>query len=239
MIDLTANKELRRIEVSPLSRPHGLWWANGRLYFTAEADRKIARYDPAANNIDWIFETGQAGTHMVHVSKDGHTIVTANIAGNSISLIEQDPKGGWTQSVIPTGTGPEGFDVTPNGREIWAAHSRDGGVSVIDIAAKKVVQTLPLGTKRSNRLKITPDGRHALISDLDAGELVIVDVAARKELKRVAIGRMLEGILIPDSSRAFVAVTGENYVAEVDLKTWAVRRKIVGGKGPDGMAWLR
>ena len=36
---------------------------------------------------------------------------------------------------------------------------RDGGVSIIDIASKKVVQTLDLHTKRSNRLKFTPDGK--------------------------------------------------------------------------------
>ena len=48
---------------------------------------------------------------------------------------------------------------------------------------------------------------------------------------------MVEGILIPDNARAFVAVTGENYVAAIDLKTWQVTRKISTGTGPDGMAW--
>jgi len=60
MIDIAAQKELRRIDVSPLSRPHGLAFANGKVYFTAEADRKIARYDPATNTVDWQFDTGQA-----------------------------------------------------------------------------------------------------------------------------------------------------------------------------------
>ena len=77
MIDLAARKEVRRIDIAPLSRPHGLWFANGALYFTAEADKKIARYDPATNNIDWLFETGQNGTHMVLASKDGRTIFTS------------------------------------------------------------------------------------------------------------------------------------------------------------------
>src|SRR4051794_4533586 len=35
MIDLAARKELRRIDVAPLSRPHGLAFANGKLYFSA------------------------------------------------------------------------------------------------------------------------------------------------------------------------------------------------------------
>ena len=65
MIDIASRKELRRIDVAPLSRPHGLAFANGKLYFTIEADKKIARYDPATDKIDWQFETGQTGTHMV------------------------------------------------------------------------------------------------------------------------------------------------------------------------------
>src|SRR5688572_32768703 len=37
--------------------------------------------------------------------------------------------------------------------------SEDGGVSVIDVAAKKVVHIIAAGTRRSNRLKFSPDGR--------------------------------------------------------------------------------
>jgi YVTN family beta-propeller protein len=239
VIDLAAQKELKRIDVAPLSRPHGLWFANGKLYFTAEADRRIARYDPATNNIEWQFETGQNGTHMVLVSKDARTIFTSNIASDSVSAIQQAADGSWMHTVIAVGRGPEGLDLSPNGRELWSAHSRDGGVSVIDVAARKVVQTINIGTKRSNRIKLTPDGRFALVSDLDAGELVVIDAPARKEVRRLPLGKMAEGILIPDNARAFVAVNGEDYVAVIDLKTWQVTRKIPTGRGPDGMAWVR
>jgi YVTN family beta-propeller protein len=238
MIDLASRKELRRIDVSPLSRPHGLWWANGRVYFTAEADQKIARYDPATNNIDWIFATNQNGTHMLLVSNDGRTIATSNIGSDSVSIIQQDG-GGWTHTVVAVGKGPEGLDLSPDGRYLWTAHSRDGGVSIIDVASKKVVHTIPLGTKRSNRIKLSPDGRFALVSDLDAGEVIVLDAVARKELRRLPLGRMVEGILIPDNERAFIAVNGENYVAVLDLKTWQVTGKISTGTGPDGMAWVR
>src|SRR3954453_2636474 len=240
MIDIAAQKETRRIDVAPLSRPHGLAFAGGKLYFTAEADKKIARYDPAADKIDWQFETGQNATHMVLPTRDLKTFFTSNIASNSVSAIVQGAGGAWTQTVIAVGQGPEGIDLSPDGREVWSAHSRDGGVSVIDVASKKVTQTIALGTKRSNRIKLTPDGKYALVSDLDAGDLVIVDATARKEIKRVALGKSPEGILIaPDGSRAFVAVNGDNHIAVVDLKTWTVSKKLQTGNGPDGMAWVK
>jgi len=240
MIDIAAQKEVRRIDVSPMSRPHGLAFAGGKLYFTAEADKKVARYDPGADKIDWQFETGQNTTHMVLPTKDLRTIFTSNITSNSVSAIEQGSGGAWTQTVIAVGQGPEGIDLSPNGREVWSAASRDGSLSVIDVASKKVTQTIPLGTKRSNRIKLTPDGKFALVSDIETGELVIVDTAARKAFKRLPLGKSPEGVLIsPDGSRAFVAVNGDNFVAVVDLNTWTVARKLQTGNGPDGMAWIK
>jgi YVTN family beta-propeller protein len=119
------------------------------------------------------------------------------------------------------------------------AHSRDGGVSIIDIAAKKVTQTLNVQTKRSNRLKFTPDGKMVFISDLDAGELVVLNTATRKEIKRLKLGKSLEGILmVPDGSRAYVAVTGDNNIAMIDLKTLELTGRLSTGSGPDGMAWV-
>jgi YVTN family beta-propeller protein len=242
VIDLTAMKEVRRVDVTPLRRPHGIVAAGGKVYFTSEVNRIVARLDPATFQTDWLFGTGQGGTHMVWVNEDQSRIYTCNIGSDSMSILERgaNPAGAWNATVVPVGRGPEGFDVTPDGRELWAAHSRDGGVSIIDLQQKKVTGTIDLQTKRSNRLKFTPDGKLALVSDLDAGEVLVIDVAARTVTKKIPLGRMVEGILMqPDGARAYVAVNGDNYVAVVDLKTLAVTGRIETGRGPDGMAWIK
>jgi len=214
-------------------------FADGRAYFTAEVNKLIARYDPETNQIDWLLGTGQNGTHMVLMSKDRNRIFTANIGSDSITAIDRaSGPMGWSETVIPVGKGPEGIDLSPDEKELWAAHSRDGGVSIIDLAAKKVTGTLDVHTKRSNRLKFTPDGNRVLISDLEAGDLVVLDAPSRREIKRMKLGRNPEGILMaPDGARAYVAVAGDNQVAIVDLKTLEVTGRISTGSGPDGMAW--
>jgi YVTN family beta-propeller protein len=240
IIDLVARKELRRLDLGGLRRPHGIFFAgDGRVYFTAEVNRLIARYDPSAGQIDWLMGTGQAGTHMVLVNKDQSRIATANIGSDSITIMERGNNPlAWNQTVVAVGKGPEAIDFSPDEREIWTAHSRDGGVSIIDVATKRVTQTLNLQTKRSNRLKFTPDGRLVLVSDLDAGELVVIDAPARKEIKRLKLGKNPEGILVaPDGAHAYVAVNGDNFVSIVDLKTLAETGRIETGAGPDGMAW--
>lgn len=234
IIDLTTQKEVRRVDLGALRRPHGIAFANGKVYFTAEVNRLIARYDPVTNQIDWIMGTGQALTHMVYPTKDLSMIVTANIGSDSLTIIERT----GAQTVIPVGKGPEGFDISPDGKEIWAANSRDGSVSIVDIATKKTVHTIPGLTKRSNRLKFTPDGKLALISDLEANLLVVVDTATRKETKRIKTGQTPEGILMsPDGVTAYVAMAGDGHVATIDLKTLEITGKIETGAGPDGMAW--
>ena len=239
VIDLVTVRELRRVDVSPLKRPHGLYFAGGKLYFSAETNKAFGRYDPVTDRVDWILGTGQDSTHMVMLSKDLKQIYTANIAGNSISIFDLDERRGWLQTVVPVGRGPEALDISPDGRELWTAHSQDGGVSIIDLAAKKVTGTFNAGTKRSNRLKFTADGKRILISDLAGGELLVFDVVSRKEVKRITLGKSPEGILmVPDGSRAYVAVTGGNFLAIVDLKTLEVTGRIEPGAGPDGMAWV-
>jgi YVTN family beta-propeller protein len=240
VIDIAARKELHRVDLTPLGRPHGLWVAGGKCYFTAEASKIVGRYDPDSNRIDWMLGTGQNTTHMVLVTPDLTKIFTANIGSDSISLIEPAGVGNWNQTVIPVGKGPEGFDLSPDGRQIWAANSRDGSVSVIDVATKRVVNTFGVQTKRSNRLKFSPDDRLVLISDLEAGDVLVLEHATRKELKRIKLGKQPAGILIaPDSARAYVAVTGDDNVAVIDLRTLELADRLKTGVGPDGMAWIK
>lgn len=145
----------------------------------------------------------------------------------------------WNVTVVPVGRGPEGFDVSPDERELWAAHSQDGGVSVVDLATKKVTATFDAQTKRSNRLKFTRDGRQVLISDVTSGDIVVVDAQSHAIARRVTLGREPEGILIaPDGTTAYVAVAGDNAVAVIDLETWTVVRRLEPGRGPDGMAFV-
>ena len=240
VIDLSSQKEVRRVDLGPLRRPHGLAMADGKIYFTAEVNRLVARYDPSSDRVDWLLGTGQTSTHMVIVHRSGSPVFTTNIGSDTVTVMERGSNPlAWNLATIPVGKGPEGFDISPDGGELWAAHSRDGGVSIIDVASKKVTQTLDLRTKRSNRLKFTPDGRLVLISDLDAGDLVVVDAKTRTEVRRLPLGRSPEGVLVvPDGSRAYVAVTGDNYVAVLDLRTLQVTGKIATGTGPDGMAWV-
>ncbi|MGA8594235.1 MAG: YncE family protein [Bryobacteraceae bacterium] len=148
------------------------------------------------------------------------------------------PGGDWDETVVPVGKGSEGFDISPDGKEIWTANAGNGTVSVIDFSTKELVQTLDANVRSANRLKFTPDGKLVFISMLGNSDVVILDAATRKEVKRVKIGHGAAGILMrPDGSRAYVACTPDNYVAVIDLKSLEITGHIDAGPGPDGLAW--
>lgn len=244
-VDLVNQKSLPVIDLGALKGPHGLSFVGGKVWFTAEAAKAFGSYDPSTHKIDLILGTGQNRTHMIYVWKDLNRIITSNIASATLTVIEKVSRGptgrsreDWDETVIPVGRGAEGFDVSPDRKEVWAANAGDGTVSVVDVAAKKVIQTIDADVKSANRLKFTPDGKYVFVSMLAGPDVTVIDAASRKIAKRVKVGRGAAGIQMqPDGARAFVACTPDNYVAIVDLKSLEVTGHFDAGKQPDGMAW--
>jgi len=247
-VDLAEMKALSPIDLGPLRAPHGVTFVGNKLWFTAEASKAIATYDPATGKVDWILGTGQNRTHMIHVWPDLSRIVTSNVSSATMTIIEKVAGGGrgrggagqsdWDETVVPVGRGAEGFDVSPDGKQIWAANAQDGTISIIDVASKQVTDTLAANVNGANRLKFTPDGKHVFVSSLGGAEVVILDASTKRDVKRLKTGRGAAGIQMqPDGTRAYVACTPDDYVAVVDLKTLEIAGRIEAGRQPDGLAW--
>jgi YVTN family beta-propeller protein len=148
------------------------------------------------------------------------------------------PHKDWNETVVKVGNASEGFDISPDGKEVWVANAQDGSISILDPNAKIVIQTLASDVQSANRIKFTLDGKLVLVSLLGGTDLVFIDAATRKTIKRLPIGHGAAGILMdPNGARAFVACSPDDYVVVIDLKTMTVSGKIEAGQEPDGMAW--
>lgn len=251
VIDLVEQKPLQNIDTRPLFGPHDITFVNGKAWFTAEGSKSVGRYDPTTGKLDWSMGTGQDRTHMIHVTPDGKKIYTTNISSGTVSILENTliqpgrtappnarPREDWTQTVVTTARGSEGFDVSADGKELWTASSEDGTISIIDLEAKKLTAKIDAKVLGANRVKLTPDGKLVFISSLQTGELTIFDAKSHTEVKRLKIGHGAAGILMdPDGSRAFVACSADNYIAVINLKTLEVTTQFDVGGTPDGLAW--
>src|SRR5450432_3106560 len=94
VVDLVEQKALPSVDLGPLRGPHGLMFAGGKVWFTAEAAKVIGSYDPATKKIDWVLGTGQNRTHMIFVSDDLKRIVTSNVSSATMTIIEKSVGGG-------------------------------------------------------------------------------------------------------------------------------------------------
>lgn len=239
VIDVATAKELRRFDVSPLLRPHGLQVIAGKLYFTSETNRVIARYDPAANKIDWLMGTGQTGSHMIVGTADQRKFYTANIGSDSVTAFEwvnpAQPQA-WRVTHVAIGKQPEAIDLSPDGKEVWAGLNAEGAIDVVDTTTNKFKEKIAIGG-RPYRVRFTPDGKHVINSMVATKELLVIDAATKKEVKRIKLESVPLGIAFSaDGKTAFVTVVEPDAVLKVNLESGQVLGRVDSGKGPDGIA---
>jgi YVTN family beta-propeller protein len=240
IVDIASRKELRRVDISPLLRPHGLQFVGGKLYFTAEVNRAIARYDPVTNKIDWLMGTGQNASHMIAVSGDQKKMYTANIGSDSITAFEFNnvPPAPSKIAQVSVGKQPEAIDLSPNGKEVWVGLNVDNAVDVVDAATLKVVGRVAVG-QRPYRVEFTPDGSHVLMTIPQTKEIIIYNAATRKETKRMKLESEPLGVAFsPNGKTAYVSVIRPDAVLKIDLDKLSVAGRAETGQAPDGLAYF-
>lgn len=242
VVDVAARKELRRVTLPGLLRPHGIQAIGSRFYITTEGSRAVARYDAAADRFDWISGTGQDVTHMLVVAPGEQKIYTANIGSNSVSVFDlaNAPRAIALEHVA-VAKGPEGIDLAPNGSALWVAgRTTEGGISIIDPKTNRVTRTIATATKFANRVKFTPDGARVLVSDPQLNEIWLFDAATGEQTKKIPTAAGPSGIqLSPDGKRLYVACANAGKVQAIDTATWAVVGEVETGTEPDGMAYAK
>lgn len=241
LYDVRGRKHLRTIDLAPNAGPHGILWPKpSRIVVTFDRSNSVAILDPR-NGAFASVPTGQRGSHMLAVSPDRRRAYVANILSGTVSVIDLVRK--LKEGDITTGGNPEGLAITPDGKQLWVGDNSGPRVRVIDLAKRSVIATLPTDPI-AIRLAITPDGRTAITSNFTSGTLTLFDVPTRLPLRTIALSRSPKAMQVTlaisrDSRTAYVAETGSDRVAEVDLASGTVRRRIATGKAGDGLAIVK
>jgi YVTN family beta-propeller protein len=188
--------------------------------------QKIAVIDIAAHkvvrNID--FGHGVRPHCAVFGPKDGLLYVTTEI-DKAISVI--DPNTLKIVGSVPTGQ-PEShmLAITPDGTRGYTANVGPGTVSVLDMAARKVITVIPVSSE-IQRIAVSTDGSLAFTSDQSKPQLAVIDTATNKVKAWVPLPAAGYGTApTPDGRWLVVAVRTANKVAVVDLTTMKVAHLI-------------
>ena len=257
VIELTGEEPgSRTIELEGYSRPHGVVFLSDlkRVLVTAEDQQALIVVDVEAGTVVGSVKTEQGASHMVAVAPDERRAFVANIASGTMSAVDLVEM--KLLANVATGAGAEGIAVRPGRAEVWVTNRSAGTVTVVDANELEVLAQLPC-EGFPIRVAFTPDGGRALVSAPRAGDVAVFDAEKRELLQRVPMrfelaegseehlfaGRFGDspvpiGVLVrPDGKVAYVANSGANLVAVLDLEQLKVVDAFETGNEPDGMAW--
>ena len=237
VFDVAARTKLKTIDLSPNERPHGLLWlSDGRLIATTEGSQSVAVVAPDGTVTS--IATGQQGTHMIVVAPDNRTAYTANIASGTVSVLDLDDAKKLRDLAV--GGKPEGLALAKGGRELWVGDLDAPRVSIWDTATGVKIAEQPVDPV-AIRVLASPDGKLIATSNIASGTISLFDAETRAPVQTIKVsGEQAKGqvtlLFSADSKRIYAAETGHDKVAEIDVATGKVLRRIAAGKNGDGLA---
>ena len=238
LFDVASRAKLKTIDLAPNNGPHGIvWLKDGRLVVTTERSKSLAVVDPAAGRVVASIPTDQEATHMVAVTSDGRIAYTANIRSGTVSVV--DLKQGKKLRDIAVGGEPEGIALSKEEQVLWVADLKGARVQAFDAESLDKIGEVATGPVPI-RVAASPDGRWIVTSNVGDGSLTLIDAASRKKIRDISITGTQEAgqvtILFGQDGKLYAAETGRNTVAEIDLATGKVLRRLPAGTNGDGLA---
>src|SRR5579859_398301 len=158
--------------------------------------------------------------HQPTFGPDGMLYVSAELA-QAIDII--DPASSKVIAQAPTGQ-PEShmFVLSKDGRRAYTANVHAGTVSVVDIANRKLITTIPVA-KQVQRISISPDGAHVFTHDQDAPRIAVIDTATNKIANWIEIPDYAYSSKPTPDGRFLIAVLPRaNKTIAIDLQTLKV-----------------
>ncbi|MGA8090590.1 MAG: cytochrome D1 domain-containing protein [Terracidiphilus sp.] len=162
--------------------------------------------------------------------KDGRLYVTTEL-DQTITII--DPKTLKIVGTLPTGQ-PEShmLALSHDGRRAYTANVGPGTVSVIDIAARKVLKIITISAN-TQRISISPDDKWVFTADQTKPQMAVISTATNTVAKWIPMEGIGYGAApTPDGRWLLVALPDQNKVAVIDLKSMQVARTVAVGTYP-------
>jgi PQQ-dependent catabolism-associated beta-propeller protein len=215
-----------------------------RLYVAAGNDGRIDVVDLATRRVVDHLPAGPDPERFA-LSPDGRWLYVANENDNRVSFVDIAARRITHQ--VAVGAEPEGMAASPDGR--WVVCTSEGAslVHFVDASTAKLVDSQLVGT-RPRDAQFTADGSQLWVSSETRATVAVFAMPSRRLLHTIdfdaddnapdtvqAVGIVLR------PQRVFVALGRGNAVAEVDPRTFAVRRYVPVGQrdwsvavSPDG-----
>jgi DNA-binding beta-propeller fold protein YncE len=237
VIDVAAQKVVGTLDFGYGVRPHLPVFGpkDGLLYVTTELDHTITIIDPKVLKIVGSIPTGQAESHMLALSHDGQRGYTANVGPGTVSVL--DVPGRKLLKTIPISSNTQRISISNDDRWVFTADQSKPQLAVIDTHRNEVSRWIPLEAIGYGTVP-TLDGKWLLVTMPAISKVAVVDLTTMKVVRTVETPADPEELLAqPGGKTVWVSSVLSHTVAELNLGTWTIKRKIVMGRNSDGVAW--
>jgi YVTN family beta-propeller protein len=233
---------LLSVSCSKPAAPVAEEWSAYRIYVTNETSGDMSIIDSATLNVVHTIPLGKRPRGIV-ASPDNKTIYVAlsgsPIAGPGVDESKLPPPDKSADGigvfdvaqnklvrVIKSGSDPENFDISEDGRLLYVSNEDAAGLSILDIDAGRVIETIATGEEPEG-VQLTPDGKYVYVTSEEDGTVAVVDTATRKDIKTVKVGRRPRSIaFLPNGSRAYVTCENDGAVVLMDVTQHEVMHPI-------------
>ena len=238
VFDIASRAKVKTIDLSPNEGPHGIVWLDdGRIVATTERSQSVAIVDPAEGKLLASIPTAQEGTHMVAVTNDGSRAYTANIAAGTVSVLHL--KQARKIRDLEVGGEPEGIALSVDEKMLWVGDLEGARVQAFDTASFAKVAEVETGPVPI-RVAASPDGRWIVTSNLGNGSITVIDASTLEKVRDITVSGVQQAgqvtILFGPDGKLYAAETGRNQIAEIDLVSGEVVRRLPAGEQGDGLA---
>src|SRR5262249_36100220 len=90
--------------------------------------------------------------------------------------------------LLKSGSDPEQFDLSQDGKRLFVANEDTGTLTVVAIATGAVEASVPVG-KEPEGVRLTPDGRWIVVTSESGNAIYIIDARSLKVLKSISVGK--------------------------------------------------
>ncbi|PYT76509.1 MAG: hypothetical protein DMG40_26000 [Acidobacteria bacterium] len=161
--------------------------------------------------------------HRAEWGPDGMLYVTAEL-GDAVDVL--DPSAQKVVAEVPTGQKESHMLViSPDGRRAYTANVGAGSVSVLDLAKRSLITTIPVA-KMVQRISISPDGKRVFTHDQDAPRIAVIDTATNKIANWIEAPSPVYASEPTPDGRWLVTLDRGGNAYVIDLQTMKVARRL-------------
>jgi YVTN family beta-propeller protein len=240
IIDLELDEVVKTIEVTEKGS-HGVAISpDNKRVFVGDMDAgTIFVIETDTNTVGPSFPSG-VKAHGIDMTSDGRfLLVSGSFAGEEddpdktdriafvdLELLE-------VVGVVETDS-PAHIDTNPAGTMAFVTNILGHEITIISVADRKVVATVPVGPDDweedwwgPNEVAVSPDGKRAYSADYDGQTVTVIDTATYEVLERIAVPENPHGIVVsPDGQEIWVSNRKSSDVAIIDAATNKIIERI-------------